>query len=91
MYTDSQWYVGVSNGHVAVYRGVPSTVAGFRLHHVVVETSISAADVESLAVYRDLAAGITAASRPEAEAIVEQIRKDVAGTPAPPRYPVATP
>ncbi len=91
VYTDSQWYVGVSNGHVAVYRGVPSSVAGFRLHHVVVETSIRAVDAEQLALYRDLADGITAGSRAEAEAIVEQIRKDMMSTPPPPTYPAAMP
>lgn len=91
VYTDSQWFVGVSNGHVAVYRGVPSSVAGFRLHHVVVETSISAADAERLALYRDLADGITAGSRTEAEAIVEQIRKDTVSAPARTTGPVTTP
>ncbi len=91
VYTDSQWYVGVANGHVAIYRGVPSSVAGFRLHHVVVETSITAADAEQLALYRDLSEGKTAGSREEAEAIVEQIRRDVMGASSPPTYPVTTP
>jgi hypothetical protein len=61
------------------------------LHHVVVETSISAADAERLALYRDLADGITAGSRAEADTIVEQIRKDMADSPAPPTDPVTTP
>ena len=91
MYTDSQWYVGVANGHVAIYRGVPSSVAGFRLHQVVIETSIAAADAERFELYRDLANGITAGSRREAESIVEQIRKDVMGVSAPPTSPVTTP
>ena len=82
VYADSQWYVGVSNGHVAVYQGVPSSVAGFRLHHVVLETSISASAAEQLALYRDLASGKTAGSRSEADAIVDQIRKDLGAAPA---------
>jgi PPM family protein phosphatase len=81
VYLDTQWFVGVSGGHVAVFRGVPVEVAGFSLHHVVAETEISAADAESLAVYSSLGDGITAAGRGGAEAIVAQIRKDVAGPP----------
>jgi len=79
VYLDSQWYVGVSGGHVAVFRGVPAEVGGFSLHSVVTETEISAADAESLALYRDLGDGITAEGREGAEAIVAQIREDVAG------------
>ena len=76
-YVDSQWYVGVSDGHVAIFRGIPTEVAGFDLHHVVVETTISAEKAESLAVYGDLGDGITAEDRERASAIVEQIRLDV--------------
>ncbi|HEX9693974.1 MAG TPA: Stp1/IreP family PP2C-type Ser/Thr phosphatase, partial [Actinomycetota bacterium] len=32
LYLDSQWYVGVSDGHVAIFRGIPTEVAGFELH-----------------------------------------------------------
>ncbi len=78
LYLDSQWYVGVSDGRVAVFRGIPAQVAGFELHHVVVETSIPATDAMDLALYRDLDEGITADDRAEAEAVVEQIREDLA-------------
>jgi protein phosphatase len=79
LYVDSQWFVGVSNGRVAIFRGVPAEVAGFDLNSVVVETSIPAEEVESLAVYRDrLPEGITADDREGADEIVEQIRSDVA-------------
>ena len=81
VYLDTQWFVGISGGHVAVFRGVPAEVAGFSLHHVVTETKISAADAETLAVYSSLGDGITAEGRGGAEAIVAQIRKDVAGPP----------
>ncbi|TMK68045.1 MAG: Stp1/IreP family PP2C-type Ser/Thr phosphatase [Actinobacteria bacterium] len=77
LYLDSQWYVGVSDGHVAIFRGIPTEVAGFDLHHVVVETTISAEKAESLAVYGELGDGITADDRERASAIVEQIRLDV--------------
>ena len=78
IYLDRQWYVGVADGHVAIYQGIPAEIAGFRLHHVVVETTIQASRAESLAVYRDLEQGITADDRSAADAIVEQIRRDVA-------------
>ena len=77
-YLDSQWYVGADDGHVAVFQGIPADVAGFDLHHVVVETTIPAGDAEKLAVYRTLGDGITADSRTDADQIVEQIRTDVA-------------
>ncbi|MGH2540986.1 MAG: Stp1/IreP family PP2C-type Ser/Thr phosphatase, partial [Actinomycetota bacterium] len=40
LYLDSQWFVGVSNGRVAIFRGVPAEVAGLEMNSVVVETSI---------------------------------------------------
>ena len=78
VYLDAQWYVGVSNGHVAVFRGVPAQVAGFSLHHAVTETEIPAGEAQTLAVYRDLEEGITADDRASAEEIIAQIRRDVA-------------
>ena len=44
----------------------------------VLETSLTATQAESLAAWRGLPEGITADDRPGAEAIVEQIRKDLA-------------
>jgi protein phosphatase len=82
MYLDRQWYVGVADGHVTVYRGIPTSFAGFDLHRVVQETSIPADQAEQLALYQDLDQGITAEDRESAEAIVEQIRQDVASMPA---------
>ncbi|HEY3212223.1 MAG TPA: Stp1/IreP family PP2C-type Ser/Thr phosphatase [Actinomycetota bacterium] len=78
LYLDTQWYVGVSNGRVAIFRGVPAEVAGLELHSVVVETSIPARQAEALPLYRQLPDGITADDRAGAEAIVESIREDVA-------------
>jgi len=78
LYLDTQWYVGVSNGRVAIFRGVPAEVAGLELHSVVVETSIPAEQAETLPLYRQLPDGITADDRAGAEAIVESIREDVA-------------
>jgi len=77
LYLDSQWYVGVSDGHVAIFRGIPAEVAGFELHHDVVETTMASERAGSLAVYGDLGDGMTAEDRERASAIVEQMRLDV--------------
>jgi serine/threonine protein phosphatase PrpC len=77
VFLDTQWFVGVSNGRVAIFRGVPAEVAGVDLHSVVVETMIPAEDAQALAFYRELSDGITADDREGAEAIVEDIRRDV--------------
>ncbi len=77
VYLDRQWYVGVQNGHVAEFRGIPSEVAGFELHHPVVVTTIPAVDAERLAVYANLDEGIPATGREDADSIVEQIRTDL--------------
>jgi len=78
LYLDTQWFVGVSNGRVAIFRGIPAEVAGLELHSVVVETSIPAEEAEAIAIYRGrLPEGITADDREGAEAIVESIREDV--------------
>ncbi|HXF71000.1 MAG TPA: Stp1/IreP family PP2C-type Ser/Thr phosphatase [Actinomycetota bacterium] len=77
-YLDRQWYVGISHGNVAVFRGVPTSVAGFALHRLVFETDIPAREALELAYYRDLPTGITARDREAAMAIVDQIREDLA-------------
>lgn len=77
LYLDSQWFVGVSNGRVAIFRGVPAEVAGLEMNSVVVETSIRAGEAEELAVWGDLSDGITVDDRDVAEDVVEQIRTDI--------------
>jgi PPM family protein phosphatase len=77
LFLDTQWYVGVSNGRVAIFRGIPSEVAGFELHSVVVETSLSAGEAESLVAWRGLPEGITVDDRQGADAVVDQIRSDL--------------
>jgi serine/threonine protein phosphatase PrpC len=80
LFLDSQWYVGISDGRVAIFQGVPSEVAGVELHSVVVETDVPAAKAAALPVWADLPDGITANDRAEAEAIVSSIEKDVAAS-----------
>jgi PPM family protein phosphatase len=76
-YVDAQWYVGVSNGHVAVFQGIPAAPLGFDLSHAVEVTELPAAQVEQLAAHDNLANGIDANSRSDAEAIVQQMRQDL--------------
>lgn len=77
IYLDRQWYVGEADGHVAVYQGIPATFGGLRFSHVEEETDIPASAVAELPQYPALSDGITANDRPEAEGIVEQIRRDL--------------
>ena len=76
-YVDDQWYVGVSNGHVAIFQGIPAAPFGFELSHVDLDTGLAAAEVEQLATFPGLADGINATSREEALQIVEAMRQDV--------------
>jgi protein phosphatase len=78
-YVDRQWYVGESGGRVAIFNGIPTTVAGFHLSHVEETTDLRAASVERLPAYGDLAQGITTNvdSLQEARSLVTQMRKDV--------------
>jgi len=76
-WVDGRWYVGVANGHVAVYQGIPATVLGFELSHVDLETDILAADAEALPLYANLADGLNANGRDDALHIVDQIRRDL--------------
>lgn len=76
-YLDQQWYVGVAGGRVAVFRGIPSEILWFRLHHLVVLTQLPASDVQELSFYERLGEGITAENRPAADDIVRQIGTDL--------------
>ncbi len=77
VYVDHQWYVGSSNGRVAVFQGIPATLGHFRFSHVVEQEDLQASTVEQLPLYSDLEKGITANSRAEAVAIVAQMRRDL--------------
>ena len=83
VYVDRQWYVGVSDGKVAIFQGIPATPLGYELHSVAEVTEIPATDAEALTLYATLPEGISANSRGEADAIVEQIRADIAAAKPP--------
>jgi protein phosphatase len=77
VYVDHQWYVGVQDGNVAVFRGIPSKPLGLTLSHPEDVTDIPASVAVRLQPWRRLGDGITANSRDDAEALVGQIRSDV--------------
>jgi protein phosphatase len=74
---DTRWYVGTSDGNVAIYQGVPADIFGFQLSHVVEQSEISAAEAEALPIWAGLEDGINVDSREEAESKLDQIRRDI--------------
>jgi serine/threonine protein phosphatase PrpC len=78
LFIDRQWFVGVANGNVALYRGIPAQPLGLELATLVEERPDLPADqVMQLADYRDLDQGITAGSEQEARDIIEQMAADL--------------
>jgi len=77
IYLSRQWYVGDSDGKVAIYNGIPAKVLGFELSHVEETTGLPATRAEQLQPWHDLGDGITAGSLEEARSIVDQIERDL--------------
>jgi protein phosphatase len=77
MYLDTQWYVGVRNSHVAVFRGLPTEILGFGLSSSVRETGIPVDEVAKLVPYRGIRDGLTAENREAADELVARIREDL--------------
>jgi PPM family protein phosphatase len=79
LFIDRQWFVGESNGYVALYRGIPAEPLGLELATLVEEQrDLPAGQVAALAEYRNLDQGITAGDEEEARAIIAQMRQDLA-------------
>ncbi len=77
-FLDSRWYVGVANGHVAIYQGIPADVFGYDLSHVVQEfTDLSATDAEALPEFSGLADGLNVDTQEQAQETVTTIRQAV--------------
>jgi hypothetical protein len=76
LYLDTQWFVGVDGGRVAVFRGIPSQFVGIKLYGLVDRTELSAAAVEPLrASWQDLDTGLDpVGSEAKAELIVANMR-----------------
>lgn len=80
VFLDAQWYVGVADGRVAIFRGIPAELAGFELSSPVVVTEIDAGAAIALPFRADLPEGVTVGDRAEAEALVDDIRSELAAT-----------
>jgi protein phosphatase len=74
---DRQWFVGVSNDRVAVFRGIPAEPLGVHLASLVKETDIPAEPALDFPDYAGLDDGITASGEDDAYTIVEDIRSAV--------------
>jgi protein phosphatase len=71
-YVRSQYFVGIEDGNVAVYRGVPGSVAGVSLHSLQDRTVLNAARLSE--VERDrLSDGIVAKDEKDAREIVARL------------------
>jgi protein phosphatase len=70
----NSWYVGIDRDRVAIFNGVPSSVAGFRLSRVAERTDLQAASLPD-PVREDLQNGIKAEDRSDAREIVANLRQ----------------
>ena len=76
-YLDRQWYLGVSDGHVALYQGIPAAPFGIHLSHVDLDTGIDVTAVAKFPSYQGLDQGITYTSRDSALQTVTQMQADL--------------
>lgn len=75
-WSQTRYYVGNSNGEVAIYQGVPTNLFGLELSHEVKRTSIATSDLPQ--TWRDqLDQGITVGSLSEAQSHVTIIRNEM--------------
>ena len=75
VWLDRQWYVGASDGNVAVFRGIPLTILGYDLGSPVIVTDLPADDVRRLEQYDSFDQGIPVADREEALRTVDRIEQ----------------
>lgn len=78
-YVSTQWFVGVHEGNVAVFQGIPTEVLGYELYSLVEETDLPADQVAQLDFWKELPGGITASSEERAHELVEQMERDLEG------------
>ena len=76
MWSQTRYYVGNSNGKVAIYQGVPTNLFGLALSHEVSSTSITVSNLPQ--TWRDqLNRGISVSSLDEAQSHVGIIRSEM--------------
>ncbi|HZB01172.1 MAG TPA: Stp1/IreP family PP2C-type Ser/Thr phosphatase [Actinomycetota bacterium] len=76
-YLDRQWYVGPSDGRVAIFQGIPLSILGYELGRPVERFDLSAEDVRELRLYPTFDEGIPVADREAALSQVEQMEAEV--------------
>ena len=81
-WTQSQYYVGASDGKVAVFRGLPSAIGPLQLSRVVQTSDVSLAELPSYLRDRVVAA-IHADSLDAARTQVSQLAGETAAVPTP--------
>lgn len=74
-WSQTRYYVGESNGKVAIFQGVPTNIFGFSLSHEVERTSISTSDLPQT-WHDELTEGITRDNLDEARAHVKYLRSE---------------
>jgi PPM family protein phosphatase len=82
----SSWFVGTSDGKVAVFRGSPDSILGMKVRKVEKDTDVPVAALPE--IYRErLAQGIKAKDLSDAEGIVRSMRELAAAPRSPPPSP----
>lgn len=78
-WVDRQWYVGPSDGSVAVFQGIPLTILGYELGHPVeVHEELPASEVRALEEkYPTFDEGIAVPDREDATTLIEQMEEDL--------------
>ncbi|GAB2464663.1 PP2C family protein-serine/threonine phosphatase [Xylanimonas ulmi] len=89
-WTQRQYFVGVADGQVAVFRGVPASIGPLSLSHAVDLTGTYTADLPAFFVAR-LDGTIRASSREDARARAERLIDQALPEPTPTPTPTATP
>lgn len=72
-FTRTKYFVGVSDGHVATFQGVPGDFFGLRLNQVVEDHDIKTSDLPKF-YQSSLERGITVADRQSAKVTVSELR-----------------
>ena len=77
-WVDRQWYVGPSDGSVAIFQGIPLVVLGYDLGHPVeVHEDLLANDVRELESYEGFDEGIPVTDREDGATLIAQMTQDV--------------
>jgi protein phosphatase len=77
-WVDRQWYVGPSDGSVAIFQGIPLRVLGYDFGHAVeVHEDVRANEVRELGTFAELDAGIPVEDRAEGAEMIARMARDV--------------